>query len=111
MRLANFVAGFLVLAVGPFALAQDTKPKEPPKKAAPKKETKAAPHRLPISKLAPAKIVPNLCLLKYHVTTASPQCQAFFDQGLGYFYSYVWMEAARSFETAAKHDPECAMAW
>src|SRR6185436_14722800 len=35
----------------------------------------------------------------------------FFDQGLGYFYSYVWMEAARSFETALKHDPDCAMAW
>src|SRR5205823_3003513 len=26
-------------------------------------------------------------------------------------YSYVWMEAARSFETATKHDPNCAMAW
>ena len=23
----------------------------------------------------------------------------------------VWIEAARSFETAAKYDPECAMAW
>src|SRR5439155_11533812 len=41
----------------------------------------------------------------------SPECQAFFDQGLGYLYSYVWMEAARSFDTAAKHDPDCAMAW
>src|SRR5262249_48842724 len=32
-------------------------------------------------------------------------------QGLGWYYSYVWMEAARSFETALAHDPECAMAW
>src|SRR5207253_4359720 len=32
-------------------------------------------------------------------------------QGLGYTYSYVWMEAARSFETAIRHDPDCAMAW
>jgi tetratricopeptide (TPR) repeat protein len=61
--------------------------------------------------LTPSKILPNLCLLKYRVTTNSPECQAFFDQGLGFFYSYVWMEASRSFETAAKHDPECAMAW
>jgi tetratricopeptide (TPR) repeat protein len=50
-------------------------------------------------------------VLKYRISTNNPQCQAFFDQGLGYYYSYVWMEAARSFETAAQHDPDCAMAW
>jgi tetratricopeptide (TPR) repeat protein len=66
---------------------------------------------LPLTKLSPAKLIPNLCLVKYRVSTASPECQAFFDQGLGYYYSYVWMEAARSFETAARHDPDCAMAW
>src|SRR3954471_21078928 len=66
---------------------------------------------LPITKLGPAKIVPNLCSLSYRVSTRVPECQAHFDQGLGYFYSYVWMEAARSFETAAKCDPDCAMAW
>src|SRR5262249_27971701 len=53
----------------------------------------------------------NLCVLKYRVTTSSPECQALVDQGLAYFYSYVWMEAARSFETAAKHDPDCIIAW
>jgi tetratricopeptide (TPR) repeat protein len=61
--------------------------------------------------LAPAKIVPNLCVLKYRVGTSSPDCQAFFDQALGYHYSYVWMEAARSFETATRYDPRCALAW
>jgi Tfp pilus assembly protein PilF len=66
---------------------------------------------LPLVNLPPAKIVPNLCLLRYRVSTTSPQCQAFVDQGLGYFYSYVWMEAARSFETATQLDPDCAMAW
>lgn len=71
----------------------------------------AKPETLPITKLAPAKIIPNLCLLNYRISTRSPECQAHFDQGLGFFYSYVWMEAARSFETAAKHDPDCAMAW
>jgi tetratricopeptide (TPR) repeat protein len=67
--------------------------------------------QLPLSGLPPAKLFPNLCLLKYRVTTTSPQSQAFFDQGLGFFYSYAWMEAARSFETATRHDPACAMAW
>jgi Tfp pilus assembly protein PilF len=61
--------------------------------------------------LTPAKVVPNLCLLRYSVTTTSKKCQSFFDQGLGFFYSYAWMEAARNFETATRHDPDCAMAW
>lgn len=74
-------------------------------------DTKTAADKLPLSGLAASKIIPNLCVLKYRVTTQSPDCQAFFDQGLGFLYSYVYMEAARSFETAAKHDPECAMAW
>jgi len=72
---------------------------------------KPAEDRMPFTKLAPAKIIPNLCVLHYPISTASPECQAYFDQGLGYFYSYVWMEAARSFETAARHDPRCPMAW
>jgi Tfp pilus assembly protein PilF len=61
--------------------------------------------------LAPAKVFSKLCLLKYRISTSSAQCQKFFDQGLGFFYSYVWMEAARSFETALQHDPNCPLAW
>ena len=72
---------------------------------------KPAEDRMPFTKLAPAKIIPNLCVLRYPISTTSAECQAHFDQGLGYFYSYVWMEAARSFETAARHDPTCPMAW
>ena len=67
--------------------------------------------KLALCGLAPAKLIPNLCVVKYRISTASPQCQAYFDQGLGYFYSYVWMEAARSFETAARYDPDCPMVW
>jgi len=67
--------------------------------------------KLPITGLAPAKITPNLCLLSYRISTRSPECQAHFDQGLGYFYSYVYMEAARSFETAARYDPDCPIVW
>src|SRR5262249_49358637 len=67
--------------------------------------------KLPMCGLTPSKLLPGLCVGKYRITSGSPQCQAFFDQGLGYYYSYVWMEAARSFETAARHDPDCPMAW
>jgi tetratricopeptide (TPR) repeat protein len=85
--------------------------KSPPPKTEPAKTEPADPNKLPLTKLAPAKLIANLCALKYPVTTRSAQCQAYFDQGLGYFYSYVWMEAARSFETAARHDPDCALVW
>src|SRR5262245_8041528 len=67
--------------------------------------------KLPNTGLAPAKIFSNLCLYRYRVSTDSAECQAYVDQALGFYYSYVWMEAARSFETATKHDPNCAMAW
>ncbi len=80
--------------------------------AQPKKDDDKKPDgKLPHTKLPPAKLTPNLCVVKYRVSTASPEAQAYFDQGLGYYYSYVWMEAARSFETAAKIDPNCALAW
>jgi Tfp pilus assembly protein PilF len=79
--------------------------------AAQKPAAKPPEGALPLSGLAEAKLFPDLCLVRYRISTTSPRCQAYFDQGLGYFYSYVWMEAARSFETAAKHDPDCPMAW
>jgi Tfp pilus assembly protein PilF len=72
---------------------------------------KSSDAKLPLTQLGPAKLWPNLCSLKYPISTSSPECQAYFDQGLGFLYSYAWMEAARSFETATRHDPDCAMAW
>jgi tetratricopeptide (TPR) repeat protein len=44
------------------------------------------------------------------VGTASKQAQAFYDQGLAYLHSYVWLEAARSFNQALRIDPTLAMA-
>ena len=84
--------------------------KKDPKKPEEKKLEKFD-GKVPATKLSSAKLIPNLSPLTYRVSTSSPECQAFFDQGLAYYYGYVWMEAARSFETAAKHDPNCAMAW
>jgi tetratricopeptide (TPR) repeat protein len=66
---------------------------------------------LPLTKLSPAKPHTGLCVLSYRISTTSPECQAYFDQGLAYFYSYVYLEAARSFETATRYDPNCAIAY
>jgi hypothetical protein len=45
------------------------------------------------------------------VTTTSAEAQAFYDQGLNYLESYVWIEAARSFHEALRHDPKLVMAY
>src|SRR5437667_7327354 len=74
-------------------------------------DAKRADDKMPLTGLPPSKIAPDLCVLRYRISTQSPECQEYFDQGLGYVYSYVWMEAARSFETATRYDPDCAMAW
>ena len=42
--------------------------------------------------------------------TSSKEAQAFYDQGLAYLHSYVWIEAARSFNQAIKHDQNLALA-
>lgn len=44
------------------------------------------------------------------VTTSSAEAQAYYDQGLAYLHSYVWVEAARSFHEALRRDPQLAMA-
>ena len=49
--------------------------------------------------------------LHEEVTTRSPQAQAYYDQGLAYLHSYVWIEAARSFHQALRQDPSMAMAY
>jgi tetratricopeptide (TPR) repeat protein len=43
------------------------------------------------------------------VTTASPQAQLYYDQGLAYLHSFVWIDAARSFNEALRLDPRLAM--
>ena len=112
MRLSATLLGGVLLA-GAWSdascvLAQDPKAKSrPPART----EIKLGKGKMPLSGQAPAKLAPNLCLLRYRISTDSPECQAFFDQGLAWHYSYVYNQAAQSFETAALHDPDCAMAW
>lgn len=44
------------------------------------------------------------------VTTRSPQAQKYFDQGLNLVFGFSHGAAIRSFQAAARLDPECAMA-
>ncbi|MDQ3068585.1 MAG: hypothetical protein M3R55_02505 [Acidobacteriota bacterium] len=47
-----------------------------------------------------------------HATSAkSGEAQAFYEQGLAYLHSFVWLEAARSFNQALRAEPEFALAW
>lgn len=45
-----------------------------------------------------------------HITTASPEAQKYFDQGLRFYYGFNHGAAIRSFTEAARIDPTCAMA-
>lgn len=96
MKPSRLISGVLVVAL----LARFATAAAPPRPG----------ERMPLTNLAPARLVLEQCQLRYRISTQSPTCQDYFDQGLGYLYSYVWMEAARSFETALRHDPHCPMA-
>jgi tetratricopeptide (TPR) repeat protein len=45
------------------------------------------------------------------VSTSSVEAQSFYDQGLAYLHSFVWIEAIRSFHQALRNDPDLAMAY
>src|SRR5271165_844984 len=47
----------------------------------------------------------------HEATTSSPEAQAYYDQGLAYVHSFVWIEAARSFHQALRLDPSLCMAY
>ena len=59
----------------------------------------------------PLPLRPGIGKVHEDVTTASPEAQAYYDQGLAYLHSYVWIEAARSFHQALRLDPSMAMAY
>ncbi len=59
----------------------------------------------------PATLREGIGKISDTVTTSSREAQAFHEQGLAYLHSYVWIEAARSFYQALRHDPNLAMAY
>ena len=59
----------------------------------------------------PVSLRSGIGTIHEEVSTSSNQAQAFYDQGLAYLQSYVWIEAARSFHQALRNDPKLAMAY
>ncbi len=51
----------------------------------------------------------NLGSMSFPITTARPEAQRFFDQGLRLAYAFNHAEALRAFRMAQKLDPQCAM--
>ena len=86
-------------------------PDRPRRGPSPMSQSAKPANAMPITGLAPAVVVEGLCVYHYPVATRSKACQTLCDQAFGYYYSYVWIEAARSFESALKADPDCASAW
>jgi tetratricopeptide (TPR) repeat protein len=60
---------------------------------------------------APVPLFNNLGRHHHGITTKSPDAQRYFDQGLRLMYAFNHDEAIRSFEQAARLDPDCAMAY
>ena len=59
----------------------------------------------------PLPLRPGIGRTHEAATTPSAEAQAFHDQGLAYLHSYVWIEAARSFNQALRLDPKLALSW
>jgi tetratricopeptide (TPR) repeat protein len=97
-RIALAVAGLFGLA-GPVAAADRTAPADGQTSTAVEKAVQGP------------GLYPGFDGYARKVTTASPEAQAWFNQGIQLLYGYNHDEAIRSFEKAAKIDPSCAMAW
>jgi tetratricopeptide (TPR) repeat protein len=65
----------------------------------------------PESTAPKAPLYGNLGSLHHEITTASPEAQRYFDQGLTLSYAFNHAEAIRSFRQAATLDPDCAMCY
>lgn len=70
------------------------------------------PPSLPIEILErPLKLREGIGKIHDPVTTSSKEAQTFYNQGIAYLHSYVWIEAARSFNQALRLDPRLAVAY
>jgi tetratricopeptide (TPR) repeat protein len=65
----------------------------------------------PSSTRPKAPLYNNLGNLHHEITTASPEAQRYFDQGLTLSYAFNHAESIRSFQQAAALDPDCAMCY
>lgn len=60
---------------------------------------------------APVPLMKDLGTLHHPITTSSTQAQRYFDQGLRLAYAFNHEEAHKSFQEAARLDPQCAMCY
>jgi pimeloyl-ACP methyl ester carboxylesterase len=65
----------------------------------------------PAKEPAPVVLTPGLGDINHPVSTSNAEAQKFFNQGLAYLYGFNHEEAIRSFQQAAKLDPQLAMAY
>lgn len=65
----------------------------------------------PVASNDDAPLYDNLGNHHRPIATESSAAQAYFDQGLRLQYAFNHAEAIRSYRTALRHDPECAMCW
>lgn len=63
-----------------------------------------------VSGSAAIPLFDNLGSHTHKITTRSPEAQRYFDQGLRFVFGFNHGAAIRSFQEAARLDPECAMA-
>ncbi len=59
--------------------------------------------------IAEPRLFDNLGSLHHEITTDSPRAQQFFDQGLRLVFAFNHDEAIKSFEEAARQDPQAPM--
>jgi hypothetical protein len=60
-------------------------------------------------KLPPPIVIAGLGNSSMAITTASPEAQKWFNQGLNAFHDFWDYESARAFEQSVRLDPNCAM--
>jgi tetratricopeptide (TPR) repeat protein len=59
----------------------------------------------------PTTLRDGIGIVDVAVASSSKEAYSFCNQGLAYLHSYVWIEAARSFNQALRHDSRLAMAY
>jgi tetratricopeptide (TPR) repeat protein len=103
MRLTSRAASaFLFLALPGLAIGQELPPSS---------HCASPPSALPADvKERPIGLEPGAGVLRQKVSARSEEAQAFYDQGIAYLASYVWIDAARSFHEALRRDEGLAMA-
>ncbi|WP_375206790.1 tetratricopeptide repeat protein [Hyphococcus sp.] len=60
---------------------------------------------------ADAMLRSDLGAISYDITTAKPEAQAWFNQGLAHTYNFNHGEAVKAFKRAQNIDPDCAMCY